>query len=119
MKDFKKAAKSTQGESFIMDGREKIETALLIATYPDGVTVTGADLLKGDSGSFAACIFAEDPDKFFFGGQALTSIVKEWSEGYDDLAAMSADLAAAGGVKMKFERTKTKAGRDFVAVTIL
>ena len=48
MKDFKKAATSaTSNSSFIMEGREKIGNDLLIATYPDGITITGADLITG------------------------------------------------------------------------
>lgn len=119
MKDFKKAAQAVQNGSFILDGKEKIDTALLIATYPDGVTINGADLLQGDNGLYAACTFAEDPSKYFFGGKMITDIVKEWSEGYEDLEVMSKDLAAAGGVKVKLAKTRTKTGRDFVTVTIL
>ena len=64
MKDFKKAAQAATSGSFIMEGREKMEMTLLIATYPEGVTVNGADLINGDSGLYAAVTFVEDPKKY-------------------------------------------------------
>lgn len=120
MKDFKKAATSaTSNSSFIMEGREKIANDLLIATYPDGITITGADLITGDNGQYAVCTFAENDGQYINGGKMLTDIVKEWLDGYTGAEDMSADLKAAGGVKIKLTKTKTKGGRDFVAVTIL
>ena len=120
MKDFKKAATSaTSNSSFIMEGREKIGNDLLIATYPDGITITGADLITGENGQYAVCTFAENDKQFINGGKMLTDIVKEWLDGYTGAEEMSADLKASGGVKMKFEKTKTKSGRDFVSVTIV
>ena len=119
MKDFKKMAQVVTSGSFIMEDREKMETALLIATYPEGVTINGADLINGKKGLYAVVTFAEDPTKFINGGKMLTDIVKEWSVGYDDLKTMSADLAASGGVKMKFEKSRTKSGSDFTVVTVL
>lgn len=119
MKDFKKAAQAATSGSFIMEGREKMEMTLLIATYPEGVTVNGADLINGDSGLYAAVTFVEDPKKYINGGKMLTDIVKEWAADYQDNETMSKDLAAAGGVKMKFEKSRTKSGRDFTVVTVL
>lgn len=119
MKDFKKVALDTQGGSFVYKDREKIEKDLLIATYPDGVTITGADLVTGDSGVYAVALFAENDHQYINGGKALTDIVKEWADGYEDCEKMSADLKAAGGVRVKFLKTKTKTGRDFYSVTIV
>ena len=119
MKDFKKTAADTVSGSFIYKDREKIDKDLLIATYPDGVTVTGADLVSGDNGIYAVAVFAENPKQYFNGGKALTDIVKEWADGYDDCEAMSADLQKSGGVKVKFVKTKTKSGRDFTAVSVV
>ena len=119
MKDFKKTAQAATSGSFIMEGREKIDTALLIATYPNGVTINGADLINGDSGVYAACTFAENGTQYINGGKMLTDIVKEWLADYATAEQMSADLAAQGGVKMKFEKTRTRSGRDFTTVTIV
>lgn len=119
MKDFKRVASETTSGSFIYNDREKIEKDLLIATYPDGVTVIGADLVNGENGVYAVAIFAENPKQYFNGGKALTDIVKEWADGYEDCEKMSDDLRASGGVKIKFTKTKTKSGHDFTAVTIV
>ena len=119
MKDFKKVAQAATSGSFIMEDRDKMETALLIATYPDGVTINGADLINGDNGLYAAATFVEDPKKYINGGKMLTDIVKEWLADYPDSETMSTDLAASGGVKMKFEKSRTKGGRDFTIVTIV
>lgn len=119
MKDFKKTALDSVSGSFIYKDREKIEKDLLMATYPDGVTIVGADLVSGDSGIYAVAIFAENPKQYFNGGKALTDIVKEWADGYEDCEVMSADLQASGGVKVKFTKTKTKSGHDFTAVSVV
>lgn len=119
MKDFKNVAKENVSGSFIYNNREKIEKDLLIATYPAGVTVVGADLVTGENGVYAVCIFAENDKQYFNGGKAVTDIVKEWADGYDDLEKMSADLKASGGVKLQFSKTKTKSGRDFTAVKVV
>lgn len=120
MKDFKKVAQDLQGGSFVYKDREKIDKDLLIATYPDGVTIVGADLVTGDSGIYAVALFAENDRQYINGGKALTDIVKEWMVGYnDDCEKMSADLKASGGVKVKFVKTKTKTGHDFYLVSIV
>lgn len=119
MKDFRKAALDNVSGSFIYKDREKIDNDLLIATYPDGVTVNGADLVSGENGVYAVAIFAENPKQYFNGGKALTDIVKEWADGYKDCETMSADLNKSGGVKIKFTKTKTKSGHDFTAVTLV
>lgn len=119
MKDFKKTALDSVSGSFIYKDREKIEKDLLMATYPDGVTIVGADLVSGDNGIYAVAIFAENPKQYFNGGKAVTDIVKEWADGYEDCEAMSADLQASGGVKVKFTKTKTKSGHDFTAVSVI
>lgn len=119
MKDFKKVTQNSLAGSFIYKDRQKMEKDLLIATYPDGVTVTGADLVSGENGVYAVAVFDENDKVYFNGGKALTDIVKEWADGYEDCEAMSADLKASGGVKLKFTKTKTKSGHDFTAVTIV
>jgi hypothetical protein len=119
MKDFKKVAADSVSGSFIYKDREKIDKDLLTVTYPDGVTVTGADLVSGENGIYAVAIFAENPKQYFNGGKALTDIVKDWADGYEDCEAMSADLQKSGGVKIKFTKTKTKSGHDFTAITVV
>lgn len=118
--NFKAAAQEVVGGSFILEGREKKDVSAVIAAYPNGMTITGADLLEKDGSTFSALTIAEDPTIYFFGGKSLTDIVKKWSAAYDgDHETMSADLIKKGGLRVKLSRTKTKAGRDFTSVEIL
>ena len=125
MKDFRKAAQEKTNGSFIMTGREAIKTDMLIAAYPDGVTIVEADIIRttdsdtGDEKEFAALAFAEDSSKYFNGGSSLTNIVKEWLKDYADTKTMSADLKASGGVKVKLSKESLKNGHTFVKVTVL
>ena len=126
MKDFKKVAQEAVTDSFIMRGREAIKTDLVIAAYPAGITIVGADIINttdsktGEAKQYAACIFAEDDSKYINGGSALTNIVREWSDGYESTEAMSADLKAAGGVKVKLSKEYSKnTGNPYVKVTVI
>lgn len=125
MKDFRKVAQEKTSGSFVAEGRESIKTDMLIAAYPDGVTITAADIIRttdadtGEEKEFAMCAFAEDDTKYFNGGASLTAIVKEWFDGYADTKTMSADLKAAGGVKVKLSKESLKNGHTFTKVTVV
>lgn len=124
MKNFKQTAIDHIAGSFITAGREKMEVDLVIAAYPDGITVVGADMISyedndGTAVKYAAVAFKEDNSKYFNAGSALTGIVEDWFEGYSDYETMSKDLAAAGGVKIKMTKTRTRRGNNFTDVTIV
>ena len=78
---FKETAKKATSGSFITEGREKIDMEDVIRLYGKiGVTITGCDMLKDKKGNpFGAFTFKEDETKFFFGGQVLNEIAKEWA----------------------------------------
>lgn len=118
-KNFKAVAKEMTEGSFVTLGREKVEVDELIKVFPDGVTVTQFDFMNGDDGDFAVCAFKEDNKAFFFGGKILTDMCKAWLDGYESTKDASADLSEAGGVKMKFKRSKTKANRDVTLVEVV
>lgn len=125
MKDFRKVAQEKTNGSFVMTGREAIKTDMLIAAYPDGVTITEADIITttdsdtGEEKEFATFAFAEDNSKYFNGGASLTNIVKEWLKDYPDTKTMTADLKASGGVKVKLAKESLKNGHTFTKVTVL
>ena len=125
MKDFRKVAAEATSGSFVMQGREAIKTDLVIAGYPGGITINGADLISttdsktGEQKTYAACTFSEDDTKYVNGGTALTNIVREWMVDYETAEAMSADLKAAGGVKIKLSKEMTKDGKSFTKVSVL
>ena len=125
MKDFRTVAANAVTGSFIMQGRDAIQTDLVIAGYPDGVTIIAADLITttddktGESKQYAACLFKEDPKHYINAGSSLTNIVKQWMDGYEDTATMSEDLEASGGVKIKLCKGRTKKGNTFTEVIVL
>lgn len=124
MKDFKKVAQEVASGSFIQEGREKLKSDLIIAAYPNGFTIDGADIAvgtnkAGEPEEYGIFSIAEDPLHYGNAGKILTGIIKEWMDGYKDGKAMSADLKAAGGVKVKMEKRIAQSGNTFIAVTIL
>lgn len=125
MKNFKEVAASATTGSFVMTGRDAIQTDLVIVGYPEGITIIGADLIEttdektGEAKVYAACLFAEDNAHYLNGGSSLTNIVKQWMNGYDSAEAMSADLKSSGGVKVKLRKGRTKKGNPFTEVIVL
>jgi len=124
---FAESAKKVSGGSEVIAGLEKIENDLLIAAYPNGITINGADLINttdqetGESKQFCVFTFAEDPTKYASGGKQLTEIVTEWFKmtGAPDGMQLSAALRQEGGVKVKLEKVKAQNGRKFTKVTVL
>lgn len=64
--------------------------------------------------------FAEYPDHYYCGGQALTNICDKWIEAYEgDIVQANLDLKEAGGCRVKIEKVRTSKGNPFVKVTII
>ena len=125
MGKFTEAAKKVVGGSKVIEDHEKIKTDLLIAAYPNGFTIDGADLVTTidektkEPKQFCVFTIKEDPTKYASGGQALTEIVRDWMSGYEDGVELSNALKAEGGVKIKLEKTQTRGGNTFTSVTVL
>lgn len=119
MNKFTSKAKATTATCTLMENRTKISTEELITRYPEGITVTGFDFLTGDNGKYPVCVFKENENECFFGGSAMTEICTSWMEGYTLPSECSADLFAAGGVKLKFEKAKTKTGHNFIKANVV
>lgn len=119
MSRFTDKAKASTASCVLMENRTKISTEELITRYPDGVTIIGFDFLTGDNGKYPVCIFKENDNECFFGGSQLTEICTSWMEDYTLTAECSKDLARAGGVKVKFEKAKTKTGHNFIKVNVI
>lgn len=126
--DFKAKAKAKaeeRGGSVLMKDREILKNDMVIALYPDGVTIIAADVYHGkdDKGvdyDMAVYLIKEDPSKACKGGKVLSNIFEEWLAGYDgDMEAMNRDLAAAGGVKVKLSKVFTKQGKTVTNVEVL
>ena len=104
----------------LMEGREKLETDDIIKLYPDGFTIIEFDVVNAGLDSYPVLIFKEDTEKFIFGGTVLKNICNGWVEQFDgDIESASNALKSAGGVKMKFEKTRTKNGNNLTKPIIL
>lgn len=118
--DFRSAAQNATTISKLMENRTRLTIDDVIKNYPQGVTITGFDLVQSDDNPYAVVICAEAPDKFFFGGSILTKIVNEWVKSYDgDIDAASSDLGESGGVRMQFSHGRTKKGNSLTLVKVL
>ena len=119
--NFKKMAQDELSLSPLMAGRDQIKTEDLIGQT---VTVTGFDFAtitdKGVEKTFPVLLLKEYPDRYYNGGALLSKLCRCWADAYDgDIEAASDDLAAEGGVQLKFTATKTKSGNNLTAVDVV
>ena len=104
----------------LMEGREKIDTDEVINLYPDGFTVINFDMVNAGLDSYPVLIIKEDSTKFIFGGAIMKNICAGWLEQFDgDIETASKALESAGGVRMKFEKARTKNGNNLTKPVIL
>ena len=123
---FATIAKEATTLSKLMKGREKISVADVIKNYPDGITVTGFDIILSHNDnlgmdSYPIVIFSEDPSKFVFGGTVLNGFVRAWLAHFDgDIEACNKALASYDGVKLKFSRQRSKTGnREYTSIEVV
>lgn len=106
----------------LMEGRNKIDTADIMKTYPDGFTVTEVAFAPtGDEvgREYPVVTIAEDDTVFYCGGQVLNNMFANLCEKLDGLENVNAALATEGGLKMRLEKAKSKNKREFTKVIIL
>lgn len=113
---FANLARKATTLSPLMENRAKMSVQQIIEQYPEGITVAEFDLItttdNGEPVSYPVMTFAEEPDKFAFGGLVMRKIVDSWVAAFDgDIEACSAALKANGGVKLRFAHDTTKDGK--------
>jgi len=110
--EFNFGATIAGGNSEFTEGRTQIKTDAL-CEY-DGLTLEAVAIVTGKNGDCAVLNFKELPDRFAFGGKAITNTVTDWIEKYGgDIEAMNADLCAQN-VLVKFEHVESKAGNKYI-----
>ena len=127
MLDFKKVASDAVASSPIMAGRTEMKNDAVITGFPNGVTITGFDIIPvtkddGTTSEMPVYTIAENDKVYCKGGSAHTKIFKAWLDASGDGAtceSVSADLKASGGVKVQNKKVPLKAGRTFTSVTIV
>ena len=113
------AARNAIGGGSIMDGREPIKTADIIAKYPEGICITGIAKNTFNGSTYPVFTFAEEPSKYFSGGKALSDMVDGMIEDYDgNLTEINNDLQKSN-LKIKLVKTKTKRGYNFTKVIVV
>lgn len=118
---FAALAKEATSPSEIMQGKQKKEIDELL---DEEITITGFDFLtatdkSGETKDYAVCVYAEEPECFFFAGTVLTKICKRWVADFESPAEASEALAAEGGCTIKLSLGKTKKGNRVVNVEIV
>lgn len=118
---FRKIAQEELSLSPLMTGREQIKTEDLVGKT---VTVTDFDFAtitdKGEAKTFPVMLLKEYPDKYYNGGILLSKLCKAWADEFDgDVEQASSELAAAGGVQLRFRATRTKSGNNLTAIDVL
>jgi hypothetical protein len=104
----------------LMEDREKLDTDKVIELYPDGFTVINFDMISTGLDTYPILIIKEDSSKFIFGGAIMKNICDGWVEQFEgDIEAASKALESAGGVRMKFEKARTKNGNNLTKPIIL
>ena len=112
-------ARIAMGGDSIMDGREPIKTADIIAKYPDGIHITGIAKNTYNGSTYPVFTFAEEPSKYFSGATALSQMVEGMLDEYDgNLAEINADLQKEY-LKIKLVKTRTKKGYNFTKVIVI
>ena len=112
-------AKKTVGNGGLTSGLEKIKLDDVIATYPDGVTITGTEMVNNNGSSFPVFTFAEDTSKYFSGGKALREMVEAWIEECDGDLGLVNDELQKEPVIIKMRKVNTKKGKTYTMVTIV
>lgn len=122
---FASLAKRATTLSPLMEGREKLSTDAVIKQYPNGITITEFDVIttpdkNGNPSTYPVIAFAEDTQKFIYGGKALMDIVTMWLANFDgDVETTSKALKSAGGVKVKMTSDRTKQGNNFTRIDVI
>ena len=109
---FASIARKATTLSPMMEGRERMGIDELIANYPDGVTITAFDMISTGVDSYPVLNIAEDSN--------VNNIVHDWLEHFEgDIDTANNALAAAGGVRVKFAKSRTKSGNNLTTVQVL
>lgn len=122
---FANLARKATTLSPIIEGKTKISVSDIIATYPDGITIDGFDMINGsdqngEPSTYPVFTFIEDNTRFGFGGAVLKNIVNSWLAAFDgDVESCAKALSANGGVKLKFAQGKTKGGRPVTTIEVI
>ena len=120
--NFSQVAKDATSLSELMNGREKVVTSDILEKYPEGITITAAEIVEyeknGETISYPVIHFAENDHVFYTGGIVLKKIVEAWAAHFDTWDEMNAQLAE-NPVKVKLTSGRSKTGNTITNVDVL
>lgn len=127
---FKKVAQDATVLCQLMSGREKLDTddvvgeelTVIAFDFAPKFDKNGGPIIDDSTGlveTYGVLVFKEHPDKYYNCGIVFTKVCRAWMEGYDTPEEASADLEAAGGVRVQFVMSKTRGGNNLVTVEII
>lgn len=104
----------------LTEGRTKGDVKELIAKYPNGVQITGADILHDQKrGTDYVCFtIAEEPEKFYFGGSVVTKYFSELIAACGGKASFDEALNMET-LNVSFAEQRSKNGNVYVSVVTL
>lgn len=105
----------------LMTGREKLETKDVVG---HDLTIAEADIVsRGTSDAYAVVVFAEEPDKFLYGGLVLTKLIEDLMAQLEAEGLTLADELAkedAEPLKIRMVTRRSKGSkRDYTDVEVL
>lgn len=118
---FKLAADEELSLSPLMTGREQLKTDDLIGKEVTIIAFDFATIIdKGEEKTFPVILLKEYPDHYYNGGTLLAKLCTVWASLLGgDVEKASEELAAEGGVKIRFRATRTKGGNNLTAIDVL
>lgn len=122
--NFREIALNATSLSELMNGRTKLDTKDIVTQFPEGITITGVDLVEyekdGKNIVYPVIIFKENENAFYMGGLILKKIVEAWAKQTNgDYKELSRLLVESGGVKIKLSEGKSKTGNNITNVEVL
>lgn len=128
--DFKSVAQQSVTLCQLMAGREKLSTddvvdqelTVVEFDFAPKFDKDGNQIINENTGeieNYGVLGFAEFPDKYYAVGMVFTKVCEAWAADYPSPKEASEALSSSGGVKVRFTKTKTKAGRNLTNVEII
>lgn len=102
-------------------GHDRIRIDDLIAAYPEGITITGMDLLpvSGEDRTYPIFTFAENDKLYFCGNGDIPKLGDIFMSEYEgDLTGLNEDLLA-NPIPIRIRKVKTKRGNLYTKVEVL
>lgn len=117
MEDLTKEIQNALGSN-LRDGREKMSVDDLIRKYPDGVTIVGFELAKGQDGSYGVYAIGEEK-KYFSGGGDLKKLEEFLTTKFEgDISGINEYLRGKP-LKLRIWKVKTKTRKDYTKAALV